>query len=111
MLKKTMVLSAVLCTLLVGCGQSTMDKLKSDTKDEGLTSAFWAKEKADKTALWQEAEDYCKTHYSKVNCGALNLANMIANGSTEMKGYGKSGDVIDIYGGRPAPVYHYDHKK
>lgn len=98
MLKKMMVVSVVMGALLTGCSQSPMEKLQSDVKDDSMTSAYWATQKDENPALWQEATDYCKSHSGKVNCGALTLSNMISHGSTEMKGYGHSGDVIHIPG-------------
>lgn len=109
MFKTTIAVSVVIFFFLAGCSQSPMEKLASDTKDERMTSVFLVKEKEGNTPLWQEAYAYCKEHSEKVNCGALILSNIISNGSTKMKGYGHSGDVIDVHDG--LPNYPHSNKK
>ncbi len=82
---------------IVGCGSLTpLQKLKQDVAYEALNIVFWGKEKGCQTTLWQEAVHYCKAHEEKPNCGPVLQIYVSSNGSTEIKGYGTSGNELRL---------------
>ena len=107
MLKKTIVLGAVICSFLTGCGQSHMDKLKSDEVSGEFTNSFYMGEHEKNTEFWNEGVKYCLENTSKINCKLL-LKNyeLFKKFPDGIMRYGMSGDVIDVHGGQKPPVYN-----
>lgn len=88
-----------LCLMLVllsACSQSPLQKLKSDTRYDDMNPAFWAKEQAQHTPLWQEATNYCEKHTEKPNCAPVMQVLVISNSSITAPAIGDSGQSIHL---------------
>lgn len=84
-MRKSVFVLAIITTVLCGCDNSPMAKLKSDNKHPELAS-LWNHECANKSELWQEAVTYCKSHDGKPNCADVNFTYMLDTSNKNVAG-------------------------